>query len=170
MIRAPEILLIRLGASGNARVMDRLGASLLASFTKRMAYQMALDLERRLATVYLTGAVNGDELTEATATLLDDAGPGWLDMVWEGSDITALHLMPGDLERVLEVKVNRSDSAAEPRLDVLVVRRPLDVMIARLFVLLARRHGLHAYVCRTKEDARKFLGVPDLPEPEPVVA
>lgn len=135
-----------------------------------MAYQMALDLERRLATVQLTGAVNGDELAEATVALLHDAGPGWLDMVWDGTDITALHLIPGDLERVLEVKVHRPDDMAEPRLDVLVVRRTLDVMIAHLFVMLARRHGLHAYVCRSMDEARKFLGVPDLPVPEPAVA
>ena len=135
--------------------------------TPPMPHRTAFDPKRRLAAVRLTGEIDGDELVATTTALLRDAGTGPLDIVWDATYITGLHLVPGDLERILEVKRHRPATSAEVRHDVLVTRRTLDVLIARLFVLLARRQGMYVTVCRSTEEAGKVLGVSDLPEEEP---
>lgn len=129
-----------------------------------MPYRLVLDASRRLALMTFAGDVDGNEITRASAELVRTAGDGALDVVCDLSEVGSLDLAPGDLEDILSVKLEGPPSDADLRRDVVIARRELDRLLARFYALLGRRRGLDIRICRTRAEARQWLGVEALPD------
>lgn len=127
-----------------------------------MSYRIAFDATHHLAMACFAGTVDGKEMVEASTATLQGAAPGDLDIVWDASAMKALHLMPGDIERILEAKQHPPPGVVIRR-HVFVAHRPLDLLVARLYATLAGRCGIKVHVCGTREEAEKTLGRCDLP-------
>jgi hypothetical protein len=126
-----------------------------------MSYNLRFDAAHHLATAAFTGTVEGSELIDATRKALQGAAPGPLDVVWDATSVKELHLMPGDIEQILESQ-QRPPTGVTLHRHVFVVHRPLDRLVARLYATLAGRCGLKVHVCSALSDAGKLLGRTDL--------
>ena len=128
-----------------------------------MPFRLALDTPRRLALMAFAGHVDGDEIVRASAELLHAAGDGPVDLVCDLTDVASLNLLPGDLDDILDAKLDGPATDADPRCDVVIAKRELDRLVARFYRLLAGRRGLPVHVCRTRQEACRWLGVAELP-------
>jgi hypothetical protein len=127
---------------------------------RRMAYQINVDPDARLAVVTFAGTVTGAQLLEATRALF--ARPDWahpFDAVWDLWRVTEDILGLGDLEALADLKGTRS-VGGDAGLDVILVRREMEYVAARLFERLVRPYGQEVRICRAPAEVAGALGRP----------
>ncbi len=124
-----------------------------------MPYRFCIDPDSEVAVVELTGAIDGDECVAAARAL--HGHPRWerrYDVIWDGRGITGLVIDPRDMKEIVDAKTEDSSG-----LDVLIVQREVDYLVARLYTYLARSKGKEAHVFTTLDAALEALGLEALP-------
>jgi hypothetical protein len=125
-----------------------------------MAFSYVIDGANRLATGTLSGSVSGAEMAYALRTVYQDVAwqPGF-DTLWECSGITQLLLERNDLATLVGLHrefIGRAGSG----LEIIVVTRSLDHVMAKVYAVMMRSQARRVRVCRSVAEAAEFLGRP----------
>ncbi len=125
-----------------------------------MAFSYTIDAANRLARATLSGTVHGTELVAGARAIYKD--PAWrpgFDTLWECTGITQLLLERDDIPSIVAVHERMSDRAGDG-LEVIVVSRSLDHVMARMYSVWMRSQKRNVHVCRTVIEASQLLGRP----------
>ncbi len=128
-----------------------------------MACPYTIDAQRNVVRIVATGPVHGAHLAETIVAIHED--PQWqygFDTFWDGSQVTELHLKRGDLSRILQLRQQYAPIAGPGR-DIVLVRRALDHIMARIYATMARGSHRETHVCRSAAEAWAILGWPEPP-------
>jgi hypothetical protein len=122
-----------------------------------MAFSYVIDSADRLATGTFSGSVAGRDIAAAFRTVYED--PAWqtgFDTLWECSGITELLLERTDLASF--VALHREFAArAGTGLEILVVTRSLDQVMAKIYGVMMRNQARRVRVCRSMAEAIEVL-------------
>lgn len=121
-----------------------------------MAFPYRIDSSRRLATVILSGTVHGYEITETIESLYRD--PIWtsgFDILWDATNIAELLFEQTDIPNFVRLQVQYV--AVAPRREVILVKRDLDEMMAKIYAVQVKSAGHQAYVCRSETEANNLI-------------
>lgn len=113
----------------------------------------AIAPDRSLAAIRFAGSVRGRELVATTKALhQDERWHEGMDLIWDCRRVTHLDVQPPEMAEVVRL---RTDDVSGR--DVSVVSREIDVLIARLYQMMARVKGKKVYVCHTLGEAAERL-------------
>lgn len=128
-----------------------------------MPFRFQFDAPANVALVTMLGEVEGPDLLRASAELIEQ--PEWapgMDVIWDGRVLSGLVLMPGELERHVQFKLQHPE-AFEGGEDALVFEKAFHKLAAQLYAVLARAQGREARAYDTVREALRALGHPDFP-------
>lgn len=123
-----------------------------------MVFPFAIDVEKRVAVVTLSGSVTGADLANTLLAVYDHAD--WqphFDTFWDGSAVTETVLDRDEMATLLRLQREQS-SRAGMGVDVIVASRLLDYAAARWYALLAKHENRRIAVCRTPVEGWAALG------------
>lgn len=127
------------------------------SHSSSVIFPYVIEPAKRLATVTVSGSVRGSDLIDTANALYHDAA--WVahaDALWHCLAITELLLERNDLPRFRELQ-REVAMASGDGCDVILVGRPLDKMMARAYVSIARGIRRRTYVCGSEAEAHLLL-------------
>jgi hypothetical protein len=124
---------------------------------EELTFPYIIDRARRRARVTMTGSVSGRGIAETLDALYRD--PQWLagfDTLWDATGTTQLLLEADDLPALVKLQSQYQELAGGGR-DVLLVARPLDHTMAKIYAFLAKNTQRPAYVVLSEPDAAQIL-------------
>jgi hypothetical protein len=128
-----------------------------------MAYRYDIDPSAALVLVSFTGSVSGDEVLQAMEHLFQDkAWDDGFDVIWEGTGIQELSMLPRELEKIL--LLTKAERGWKRGRDVIVTRREIDRSITQLYVYRARQQHQNVSMADSVEVALAQLGHARLPD------
>ena len=112
----------------------------------------------RLAIGTLTGTVRGRDIAAAIRTIYEDvAWEAGFDAVWECTGITELLFEQKDLHSFVELQRDFAGRSG-PGLEIIVVERSLDEVMAKMYALMMKGQTRRVHVCRSMLEAVAHLG------------
>jgi hypothetical protein len=122
-----------------------------------MAFSYVIDSAKRLATGTFSGSVDGATIASAFRTVYEDAEwrPGF-DTIWECTGITELLLGRHDLANFVALH-REFGPGAGTGLEIIVVSRSLDHMMAKIYGAMMRNQARRVRVCRSIAEAAELL-------------
>ena len=106
----------------------------------------------------LSGSVRASDIASALCVVYED--PNWrrgFDTVWECTGITELLFDRRDLQRLADVQSELATKSGQGR-EILIVSRPLDRMMAKMYAFMMRGQTRSVSVCGSKSGATQALG------------
>ena len=122
-----------------------------------MDFPYTIDSARNVAIVRVSGTVRGSDITETFERLYNDALWKYgLDMLWDGTKITELLLEKEDMPGFLALH-QRYAAVVGPGRTVVIVARPVDHMMAKIYAVMSAKAIRPVQVCRTESEAWEIL-------------
>ena len=122
-----------------------------------MVFPYSLDNARRVAIVTFSGTVRGHDIADTMDMLYRD--PAWqygFDTLWDGTNVTELLFEKDDLPGFVALQ-QRYVTVSGPGRDIVVAIRPIDQMIAQIYVAMSKKLIRHGYACRSASEAWEIL-------------
>jgi hypothetical protein len=122
-----------------------------------IAFRVAVDPSRRLATVTFTGTLTGNEIARAIESVYQD--PAWqrgFDVLYDGTAVTELLLERTDQKWFVALQREYA-SVAGSGVDVILVSRELDRVMAEIYATMMKGEARKTYVCGSRVDAQRIL-------------
>jgi hypothetical protein len=122
-----------------------------------VAFSYVIDRAKHLATGTFSGSVTGAAIATAMQTVYVDAAwqPGF-DTLWECTGITELLLGPDDLASLVALHRDFGEVAGTG-LEIIVVSRSLDHLMAKIYAAMMRNQARRVRVCRSVAEAAEHL-------------
>jgi hypothetical protein len=122
-----------------------------------MPFSYAIDAKKQLATGTFSGSVEGAEIASVFRAVYTDVAwqPGF-DTLWDCTGITQLLLGPADLASIVAVHREFS-SVAGTGLEIIVVSRSLDHVMAKIYSVMMKNQARRVRVCQSVAEAAGIL-------------
>ena len=122
-----------------------------------VAFSYAIDSAKQFATGTFSGSVTGAAIASAMRTVYEDVEwrPGF-DTLWECTGITELLLGRHDLASLVALH-REFGVAAGTGLEIIVVSRSLDHVMAKVYGVMMRNQARRVHVCRSVAEAAELL-------------
>lgn len=124
-----------------------------------MVFPYAIDTGRQIVRITLAGTVEGTDIAQTIQTIFAD--PNFrpeFDQLWDGQQITSLHLDVNDQPQFLEIERRNSPATGSGR-DIILVKRDVDYQASLVYAMRVRAGGgpRQVFVVRTEREADQIL-------------
>jgi hypothetical protein len=126
--------------------------------TPQCLFSYSIDATNRLLLATLSGSVRASDIASALCAVYKD--PNWkrgFDTVWDCTGIRELLFDRRDLQRLVGVQSELAAKSGQGR-EILIVSRPVDRMMAKMYAFMMRGQTRSVTVCESKSVATQALG------------
>ncbi len=122
-----------------------------------MAFPYLVERERRFVQAVMSGTVTGRDVAQTIEAIYADRDwqPGF-DIIWNCAGVADLVFEPGDVERVVALRLEKSESGGTGR-DIIVVKRILDDGMARMYAAMRQHERRRTHLCASERTALEIL-------------